>query len=144
MFTIGKKRVSYVGILEDAPGFKPCIYRLVSRSNTRLHPLIGDRVAWVIRALDLVDGVHVAVVGLDALARVEEAPEDLIKILMSVHFPAGYGPWIHTRSPPKMLTPISYWSADFPAYLCDANAFPRIKAPICRIRKSVPSMDIRQ
>ena len=59
-----------VGILEDAPGFKPPIYRLMSRSNTRLHPLIGDGVARVIRALDLVGGAHVAVVGLDALAQV--------------------------------------------------------------------------
>jgi hypothetical protein len=64
-----------VGILEDAPGFKPCVYRLVSRSNMRLHPLIGDGVAWVIRALDFIGGAHVAIVGLNALARVEEVPE---------------------------------------------------------------------
>ena len=56
-----------VGILEDAPGFKPCVYCLVSRLNTRLHSLVGDGVAWVIRALDLVGGAHVAVVGLTRL-----------------------------------------------------------------------------
>ena len=63
-----------VGILEDAR-FKPCVYRLVSRSYMRLHPLIGDGVAWVIRALDFIGGAHVAIVGLNALARVEEVPE---------------------------------------------------------------------
>jgi hypothetical protein len=31
-----------------------------------------------------------------------------------------------------------------PAYLWDAKAFPRIAAPVCGIRISVPSMDIRQ
>ena len=77
-----------VGILEDAPGFKPPVYRLVSRSNMRLHPLVGDRVARVIRALDLVGGAHLAVVGLDALARVEEVPEDLIKYLDVRPFPS--------------------------------------------------------
>ena len=47
-----------VGILENAPGFKPPIYRLVSRSNTRLHPLVGNGVARVVWALDLVGGAH--------------------------------------------------------------------------------------
>ncbi len=73
-----------VGILEDAPGFKPPVYHLVSRSNTRLHG-----VERVVRALDLVGGAHVAVVGLDALARVEEVPKDLVEDLDVRPFPSG-------------------------------------------------------
>jgi hypothetical protein len=29
----------------------------------------------------------------------------LLKILMSVYLPAGYGPWIHTRFPTRMSAP---------------------------------------
>ena len=44
-----------------------------------LHPLIFRWVARIIRALDLVGGTDVAIVGLDALALLKEVAEDLVK-----------------------------------------------------------------
>ena len=54
-----------------------------------LHPLIFHWVARIVRALDLVGGTDVAVVGLDALARVEEVPKDLVEDLDVRLCPSG-------------------------------------------------------
>jgi hypothetical protein len=70
-----------VYFLEDPPGFKPPADYLVARSDAGLHLLVLDWVARVVRALDLVGGANVAVVGLNALAPLEEVPKDLVENL---------------------------------------------------------------
>jgi hypothetical protein len=53
----------------------------------------------------------------------------LLNILMLLYLPAGQGPWIQTKFPARMSTPTSYLSADFPACLSKAKAFPLSAAP---------------
>jgi hypothetical protein len=75
------RQVMAVGVLEDLPRLETSVDRLVAVPCAGLHSLVGDGVARVVRALDLVGGANVAVVGLDMLALLEEVAEDLVKDL---------------------------------------------------------------
>jgi hypothetical protein len=66
---------------QDAPGLEASVYRLVTRTDAGLHPLVGGRIAGVVGALHLVDAADVAIVGFDALARIEPVAQDLVKDL---------------------------------------------------------------
>jgi hypothetical protein len=116
----------------------------VARSNAGLHPLVLDRVAQVVRALDLVGGADEAIVGLSALSRLKEVTKNLVIDLHVGELSGWIGPWIHTRSPPKILTLILYLRADLNAYLWEANQLPVVAFPICRILKSIPSINMMQ
>ena len=74
------------------------------RSDPPLHCQILRQVAGVRRTLHLVGVSGVPLIRLNPLAGVKEVMQKRLKILMSVYLPAGKGPWIHTRSPPRMLT----------------------------------------
>jgi len=83
------RQVMAVGVLEDLPHLEMSVDPLVAVPCAGLHSLVGDRVARVVWALDLVGGPDVlAVVGLDALALLEEVAEDLVKDL-DVRPPTG-------------------------------------------------------
>jgi hypothetical protein len=75
------RHVMAVGVLEDLPRLEMSVDRLVAEPCAGLYSLVGDGVARVVRALDLVGGADVAVVRLDALALLEEVAEDLVKNL---------------------------------------------------------------
>ena len=75
------RQVMAVGVLENLPHLETSIDCLVAVPCTGLHSLVGDGVAWVVRALDLVGGANVAIVGLDVLALLKEVAEDLVKDL---------------------------------------------------------------
>jgi hypothetical protein len=97
--------VVVIDLRQDAPGLEASVYRFVTRTDMGLHPLIGGRISGVVRALHLVDAANVAIVGFNALAGIKPVvAQDLVEDLDVVEDPAGYGPCIHTRSPPKMLT----------------------------------------
>ena len=76
---------------EDAPDLEAPIYGLVARPHPPLHAKIGDRIAGVIGALDLVGAADVAVVGLDALARLEPVSQGLVEDLDV--WPVAGGVW---------------------------------------------------
>jgi hypothetical protein len=64
--------VVVVDLGQDAPGLEASVYRLVTRADAGLLPLVGDGVAGVVGAFYLVGGADVAVVGFDALAGLKE------------------------------------------------------------------------
>ena len=133
-----------VGFLQDPPVLETAIGGLVVRPCHQLHPEILFWVAVIIGALDF-DGVPLW--PLSALVRLSGCRQFtgmFMKILMSIHAPAGYGPLIQTRFPARILIPSSYWSTDLPAYLRGPKRFPFFVTPFCRIQKSVPSIVIRQ
>ncbi len=70
-----------VGVLEDLPRLEMSVDRLVAVPCAGLHSLVGGGVTQVVWALDLVGGADVAIVGLDALALLEKAADDLVKDL---------------------------------------------------------------
>ena len=70
-----------VRILQYLPRLESPVDCLVARSHTGLLPLIFDRVAGIERTLDLVRCTDVSIVGLDALAGLEEVAEDLVEDL---------------------------------------------------------------
>jgi hypothetical protein len=67
-----------VDLGQDAPGLEAAFYRLVTRADTGLLPLVGDGVIGVVGAFNLVGGADVAVVGFNALAGLEEVTQDLV------------------------------------------------------------------
>ena len=75
------RQVVAVGVLEDLPRLETSVDRLVAVPCAGLHSLVGNGVARVVWALDLVGGADVAVVGLDTLALLEKVAEDLVKDL---------------------------------------------------------------
>ncbi len=91
-------------LLEDPTCFKPPFDCHLARLDVGLHPLVLDRVAWVVRALDLVGGANVAIVGLNALARLKEVPKDLVEDL-DVGELSG---WIGTLDPHQVPTQNTY------------------------------------
>ena len=70
-----------VHLLKDASILEAAVEGFMARPGRRLHPQILGGVAVVLRTLDLVRAANVAVVGLDALARLEEVREDVVKDL---------------------------------------------------------------
>ncbi len=61
-----------VHLLQDAPIFKAPVKRFVARPHCTLHPKVLCQVAVIVGALNLIGMPHVAVVGLNALARLQE------------------------------------------------------------------------
>ena len=76
---------------QNDPGLEASIYCLVTRVDAGLLPLVGDGVAGVVGALDLVGGADVAVVGFNALAGLEEVTQDLVKDLDVIEGAGGVG-----------------------------------------------------
>ena len=68
-----------VRVLEYPPRLEASVDCLVVISCTGLHPLNFLWVARVVRALYLVGGTNIAVIGLDSLAGLEEVTEDLVE-----------------------------------------------------------------
>ncbi len=62
-----------VHLLQDAPIFKAPVKRLVARPCRTLHSKVLHRVAVVVWALNLISVPHIAIVGLNALARLQTA-----------------------------------------------------------------------
>jgi hypothetical protein len=109
-----------------------------------VHPLIFHRVAQIVRALDLVGGDNISVVSLDPLTRLEEVAEDLVKNSNVIEASIWVGTLDPYQVPPIIITPISQHRADLNEYLWEASQFLVFASPVCGIRKSIPSMDIRQ
>jgi hypothetical protein len=86
---------------------QPPIKHLVPRPHPPLHSPILRRIHVVPWTFDFVGVAAVPLVGLEPLARLEEVTQNLVKNLMSVYLPAGYGPWIQKRFPARMSTPSS-------------------------------------
>jgi hypothetical protein len=61
-----------VDLRQDAPALETSVYRLVTRADAGLLPLVGDGVAGVVGAFYRVGGTDVAIVGFDALDGLEE------------------------------------------------------------------------
>jgi len=85
-----------------------------------LHPLIFHRVARIVRALDLVGGTNVAVVGLDALALLEE-------IIKASGWVGTLDPY---QVPPYNTYPILVAEDGLPRVLVQAKAFPVFASPV--------------
>ncbi len=77
-----------VHLLENAPILEAAVKGFMARPGRRLHPQILGGVAVIVRTFHLVRAANVAVVGLDALAWLEEVREDVVKDL-DVHPSAG-------------------------------------------------------
>ncbi len=60
-----------VHLLQDAPMFKAPVKPLVARPRCTLHPKVLHRVAVIDGALNLISVSHIAVVGLNALTRLQ-------------------------------------------------------------------------
>ena len=110
----------------------------MSRSNTRLHPLVCDWVARVVRAFDLVGGAHVAVVGLDALARVEEVPKDLVEDLDVRLFPSGVRTLDPHQVPAQNANPNLVSACGLPRVLVGRECVPPDRGPRLRDPKIGP------
>ncbi len=80
--------------------FKPPADCLVARLDGGLHPLVLGGVARVVQALDLVGGANVAIVGLDALTRLEEVMKGLVEDLDVVELSG----WIGMLDPHQVPT----------------------------------------
>ena len=70
-----------VRILQYLPRLESPVDCLVARSHTGLLRLVSDGIAGIVWALDLVRCTDVSIVGLDALAGLEEVAEDLVEDL---------------------------------------------------------------
>jgi hypothetical protein len=68
-----------VRLLEYSPCLDASVDCLVAIPCTGLHLLVFHRVAWIVRALDLVGSANISVVGLNPLTRLEEVAEDLVE-----------------------------------------------------------------
>ena len=80
-----------VDLGQDAPGLEASVYRLVTRTDAGLHPLVGGRIAGVVGALDLVGAADVAIVGFDALAGLKPVTQDLVEDLDVIEGAGGVG-----------------------------------------------------
>ncbi len=70
-----------VHLLKDDPILEVAVAGFMARPGCRLHPQILGGVAVIVRTFHLVSGANVAVVGLDALARLKEVGEYVVKDL---------------------------------------------------------------
>ena len=118
------QQVVAVAVLEDLPCLETPVDRLMVRLHMTLYSLIGDRVARVVRAHDLVHCAGVAVVGLNAIAWLEEVAEDLVKDLdgrvrsIDPH-----------KVPPKDTHPNLMSVGGLPCILVGCEGIPRDAAP---------------
>ncbi len=62
-----------VHLLQDAPIFKAPVKRLMARPCRTLHSKVLHQVAVVVWALNLISMPHIAIVGLNVLARLQTA-----------------------------------------------------------------------
>jgi hypothetical protein len=123
-----------VHLLKDAPILEAAVEGFVVRPGRRLHPQILGGVAVVVRAFHLVRAANVAIVGLDALARLEEVREDVVKDLDVCPLAGRVESRPHTKFPARMSIPSLYWSADLPPYLWEPKRFPFFATLFCWIR----------
>jgi hypothetical protein len=101
----------------------------MSRSHTRLHPLIGNGVEWAVQALDLIGCTNIAIVGLDTLAHVEEVAEDLVEDLDVCPFPGK----IQTLDPQSTLGPC-------PKCLSQSHSRGQTSLSTCEMRMHSPEL----
>ncbi len=81
-----------VHLLEDAPILEAPVKGLVARPGSGLHPEVLGGIAIILGALDLVRTANVAVVGLDALARLKRVRQLVVKNLDVCPLPGGVWP----------------------------------------------------
>ena len=91
-----------------------------------LHPLIFYSVARIVRALDLVGGTDVAVVGLDALAFLEEVAEDLVKNSNIIKASGWVGTLDPYQVPPYNTYPNLLAEGRLPRVLVGGEPVPRL------------------
>ncbi len=70
-----------VGLLEDAPVLEVPVKGLVTSHCRNLHAKVVGRVAVIVRTLDLVWVLHVAIVGLNVLVWLKTVQENTVKNL---------------------------------------------------------------
>ena len=68
-------------LLKNAPILEAAVEGFMAQPGRRMHPQILGGVAVIVWTFHLVCAANVAVVGLDALARLEEVGEDVVKDL---------------------------------------------------------------
>ena len=132
------QQVVAVGVLEDLPRFATLVNHLVAISHTRLHSLVGDGVARVVWALDLVGCANVAAVGLDALAWLEEVADDLVKCLDVRPRTGGVRSIDPHEVPPEDTHPDLVSESRLPCVLVGPKGVPRDCSPRLRDPKVRP------
>ena len=126
------RQVMAVGVLEDLPRLETSVDRLVAVPCAGLHSLVGDGVARVVRALDLVGGADVAVVGLDALALLEEVAEDLVKNCNIIKASGWVGTLDPYQVPPYNTYPDLVAEGGLPRVLVGGEGVPRLRLSCLR------------
>jgi hypothetical protein len=91
-----------------------------------LHPLIFHWVARIVRALDLVGGTDVAVVGLAPLALLEEVAEDLVENSNIIKASGWVGTLDPYQAPPYNSDPNFVAEGRLPRVLVGGKPVPRL------------------
>ncbi len=121
-----------VDLGQDAPGLEASVYRLVTRADVGLLPLVGDGVTGVVGAFNLVGGANVAVVGFDALAGLEEVTQDLVEDLDVVEGAGGVGALYPNEVPPEDTHPDLVSEGRLPRVLVGREGVPPDRSPRLR------------
>jgi len=127
-----------VDLGQDAPGLEASVYCLVMRADAGLLPLVGDGVAGVVGALNLVGGADVAIVGFDALAGLEPVAQDLIKDLDVIEGTGGVGALYPNEVPAQNTHPDLVSEGGLPPVLVGGEGVPPGCSPRLRDPKIGP------